>query len=140
MCHGCVREAFIWGRTRGAGVSVYCMSDVVDRVTGLFSSMGHGRVYIKSRRSASYLVSGRTISSRLHSFSQQTCLRFNMKSSVLSLLAVASTASAHYTFPQLVAGGTTTGQWEYVRKVGYHSCLRLELSLLISFTDNKLPI
>ncbi|OAL05952.1 hypothetical protein IQ06DRAFT_313166 [Phaeosphaeriaceae sp. SRC1lsM3a] len=39
-----------------------------------------------------------------------------MKSALVSLLAVASTASAHYTFPQLIAGGKTTGLWEYVRK------------------------
>ncbi|KAF2677927.1 lytic polysaccharide monooxygenase [Lentithecium fluviatile CBS 122367] len=36
--------------------------------------------------------------------------------SFLVLLAAAATASAHYTFPALVAGGTTTGQWQYVRK------------------------
>ena len=36
--------------------------------------------------------------------------------SFLALLTVAATASAHYTFPALVAGGTTTGQWQYVRK------------------------
>ncbi|GAW25493.1 putative glycoside hydrolase family 61 protein [Rosellinia necatrix] len=35
---------------------------------------------------------------------------------ILSLLALASIAQAHYTFPALIAGGTTTGKWEYVRK------------------------
>ncbi|KAF1942204.1 fungal cellulose binding domain-containing protein [Clathrospora elynae] len=39
-----------------------------------------------------------------------------MKYIFLSLLAVASTASAHYTFPELIVGGKTTGQWTYVRK------------------------
>ncbi|KAK3217569.1 hypothetical protein GRF29_1g3433800 [Pseudopithomyces chartarum] len=34
----------------------------------------------------------------------------------LSSLLLAATASAHYTFPALVAGGSATGQWEYVRK------------------------
>ena len=34
----------------------------------------------------------------------------------LSALLLAATASAHYTFPALVAGGSATGQWEYVRK------------------------
>jgi hypothetical protein len=33
---------------------------------------------------------------------------------VASLLA--ATASAHYTFPALIAGGVTTPQWQYVRK------------------------
>ncbi|KAI0390762.1 glycoside hydrolase family 61 protein [Xylariaceae sp. FL0594] len=33
-----------------------------------------------------------------------------------ALLALASVAQGHYTFPALVAGGTTTGKWEYVRK------------------------
>jgi hypothetical protein len=39
-----------------------------------------------------------------------------MKSAVLSLLAIASTASAHYTFPELLVGGKGTGQWTNVRK------------------------
>lgn len=39
-----------------------------------------------------------------------------MKSVFVSLLAVASTASAHYTFPELVVGGQKTGLWSYVRK------------------------
>jgi hypothetical protein len=39
-----------------------------------------------------------------------------MKSAILSLIAVAGTASAHYTFPELIAGGKATGQWAYVRK------------------------
>ena len=40
-----------------------------------------------------------------------------MKCSVLTtLLAVASTASAHYTFPELVVKGQKTGLWQYVRK------------------------
>lgn len=34
----------------------------------------------------------------------------------LSSLLLTATASAHYTFPALVAGGSATGQWEYVRK------------------------
>jgi hypothetical protein len=38
-----------------------------------------------------------------------------MKSSILSLIAVASTASAHYTFPQFIASGKTGGLWESVR-------------------------
>jgi len=62
--------------------------------------------------------------------------------SFLALLTVAATASAHYTFPALVAGGTTTGQWQYVRKTTnyqsngpvtdvcppFHACLSLSLS------------
>ncbi|KAL6702691.1 hypothetical protein ACN47E_001238 [Coniothyrium glycines] len=39
-----------------------------------------------------------------------------MKSILLSLVAIASTASAHYTFPELIASGKSTGQWTYVRK------------------------
>jgi hypothetical protein len=39
-----------------------------------------------------------------------------MKYIFAALLAVASTASAHYTFPELVVGSTKTGQWNYVRK------------------------
>jgi len=39
-----------------------------------------------------------------------------MKSLFVSLLAIASTASAHYTFPELIVGGETTGLWTYVRK------------------------
>ncbi|KAL5383847.1 hypothetical protein DPSP01_005647 [Paraphaeosphaeria sporulosa] len=34
----------------------------------------------------------------------------------LGALILAATASAHYTFPALVAGGSATGQWQYVRK------------------------
>jgi hypothetical protein len=41
---------------------------------------------------------------------------FSRMKSFLALLAAAATASAHYTFPALIAGGTTTGQWQYVRK------------------------
>ncbi|KAF1951729.1 hypothetical protein CC80DRAFT_495886 [Byssothecium circinans] len=37
-----------------------------------------------------------------------------MKFLLASLLA--ATASAHYTFPALIAGGTTTPAWQYVRK------------------------
>ncbi|CAO2657599.1 Nn.00g037250.m01.CDS01 [Neocucurbitaria sp. VM-36] len=39
-----------------------------------------------------------------------------MKSILVALLAVASTASAHYTFPELVVGDKKTGLWSYVRK------------------------
>ena len=39
-----------------------------------------------------------------------------MKSVLIALLAAASTASAHYTFPELTVKGTKTGQWSYVRK------------------------
>jgi hypothetical protein len=39
-----------------------------------------------------------------------------MRSAILSLVALASTASAHYTFPELVVNGKATGQWTYVRK------------------------
>ena len=34
---------------------------------------------------------------------------------IASLLALAGAASAHYTFPALFSGGTTTGDWQYVR-------------------------
>jgi hypothetical protein len=34
----------------------------------------------------------------------------------LSLLALASSAAAHYTFPELVINGRGTGQWTHVRK------------------------
>jgi hypothetical protein len=55
-----------------------------------------------------------------------------MKSAILSLLAVASTASAHYTFPQLIAGGKTTSLWEYVRKTtNYQSNGMLEPYLVL---------
>lgn len=40
-----------------------------------------------------------------------------MKCSIIAtVLAVASTASAHYTFPELVVKGQKTGLWTYVRK------------------------
>jgi hypothetical protein len=39
-----------------------------------------------------------------------------MRSLFLSMLALASAASAHYTFPELVVGGQKTGQWKYVQK------------------------
>ncbi|KAI1160013.1 glycoside hydrolase family 61 protein [Nemania serpens] len=35
---------------------------------------------------------------------------------ITSLLALASIAQAHYTFPALIAGSTSTNKWEYVRK------------------------
>ncbi|KAJ4286236.1 hypothetical protein N0V90_013270 [Kalmusia sp. IMI 367209] len=34
----------------------------------------------------------------------------------LGAFLLAATASAHYTFPALVAGGSATGAWQYVRK------------------------
>lgn len=37
-----------------------------------------------------------------------------MKFLLASLLA--ATATAHYTFPELIAGSTKTGAWQYVRK------------------------
>ncbi|KAH7079233.1 fungal cellulose binding domain-containing protein [Paraphoma chrysanthemicola] len=43
-----------------------------------------------------------------------------MKSALLSLLAIASTASAHYTFPELIVGGQGTGAWKYVRTTANH--------------------
>ncbi|KAF1841781.1 lytic polysaccharide monooxygenase [Cucurbitaria berberidis CBS 394.84] len=39
-----------------------------------------------------------------------------MKSLFVSLLVFASTASAHYTFPELIVGSQKTGLWSYVRK------------------------
>jgi hypothetical protein len=39
-----------------------------------------------------------------------------MKCIIAVLLAVASTASAHYTFPELTVKGQKTGLWTYVRK------------------------
>ena len=36
--------------------------------------------------------------------------------SVAALALLASAASAHYTFPALIANGVTTNDWEYVRK------------------------
>jgi hypothetical protein len=33
----------------------------------------------------------------------------------ITLLALAGAASAHYTFPALIYGGTTTTDWQYVR-------------------------
>ncbi|KAF2632513.1 lytic polysaccharide monooxygenase [Macroventuria anomochaeta] len=39
-----------------------------------------------------------------------------MKSFILSLLALASSSAAHYTFPELVIGGKGTGNWQYVRQ------------------------
>jgi hypothetical protein len=32
-----------------------------------------------------------------------------------TLLALAGAVSAHYTFPALIYGGTTTTDWQYVR-------------------------
>jgi hypothetical protein len=39
-----------------------------------------------------------------------------VKMKFLGALFLAATAQAHYTFPQLVAGGAATGAWQYVRK------------------------
>ncbi|KAL5115959.1 hypothetical protein ACEQ8H_006181 [Pleosporales sp. CAS-2024a] len=39
-----------------------------------------------------------------------------MKAAIFSLVAAASTASAHYTFPALFVGSNVTQAWEYVRK------------------------
>ncbi|KAL2860815.1 lytic polysaccharide monooxygenase auxiliary activity family 9 protein [Aspergillus lucknowensis] len=46
-----------------------------------------------------------------------------MKTSVLlSSASLAATASAHYVFPALIAGGTPTNDWQYVRQwTGYYS-------------------
>ncbi|CAG8978037.1 hypothetical protein HYALB_00000707 [Hymenoscyphus albidus] len=35
---------------------------------------------------------------------------------LISLLTLAASASAHYTFPALIAGGVTTSEWKYVRQ------------------------
>ena len=38
------------------------------------------------------------------------------------LLALASVAQAHYTFPALISGGTATTNWQYVRQwTGYYT-------------------
>lgn len=39
-----------------------------------------------------------------------------MKTSALSLLALAGAAAAHYTLPELIVGGKGTGAWQYVRQ------------------------
>ena len=39
-----------------------------------------------------------------------------MKSVVLSLLALASSGAAHYTFPELLLGGKGNGNWVNVRQ------------------------
>jgi hypothetical protein len=39
-----------------------------------------------------------------------------MKSVVLSLLALASSGAAHYTFPELLVGGKGNGNWVNVRQ------------------------
>jgi hypothetical protein len=41
---------------------------------------------------------------------------FPIKMKFLGALFLATAAQAHYTFPQLVAGGSATGAWQYVRK------------------------
>lgn len=47
----------------------------------------------------------------------QSSLTLAMKTVVLSsLLALASSVSAHYTFPELIVGGKGTGAWKYVRQ------------------------
>jgi hypothetical protein len=43
-------------------------------------------------------------------------IRLDTMKSFLALLAAVATASAHYTFPALIADGKTTDQWQYVRK------------------------
>nr|QDV60872.1 LPMO9H [Malbranchea cinnamomea] len=43
-----------------------------------------------------------------------------MKTLSAGLLALASAASAHYTFPSLIANGVVTGEWEYVRQTENH--------------------
>jgi len=41
---------------------------------------------------------------------------------ITSLLALAAVAQAHYSFPSLVSGGTTTTPWQYVRQwTGYYT-------------------
>ncbi|TVY73193.1 putative endo-beta-1,4-glucanase D [Lachnellula suecica] len=42
--------------------------------------------------------------------------------SLASILALVAAVQAHYTFPSLIAGGTTTTQWQYVRQwTGYQT-------------------
>ena len=65
-----------------------------------------------------------------------------MKYSVAALLAVASTATAHYTLPALTVKGVKTDPWAYVRKTtnyqsnGTTSAIHhlLDLSRTNSFT------
>lgn len=56
------------------------------------------------------------VGSHRDTYSKSRDISFNMKSLILSLVTLASTASAHYTFPELIAGGKGTGQWVNVRK------------------------
>jgi hypothetical protein len=45
-----------------------------------------------------------------------------MKTTTILAVLAASVAEAHYTFPALIAGGTTTTAWQYVRQwTGYYS-------------------
>jgi hypothetical protein len=68
-------------------------------------------VYIEGE-TASYLY--QAIQTSITTVAKQGLIK--MKFALAALLAVASTASAHYTFPELVVGGAKTGQWSYVRK------------------------
>jgi hypothetical protein len=43
------------------------------------------------------------------------CDTVSIMKSIAFLLALAGAASAHYTFPALIYGGTTSADWEYVR-------------------------
>ncbi|OCL09228.1 lytic polysaccharide monooxygenase [Glonium stellatum] len=43
-----------------------------------------------------------------------------MKSSLYIVFSAISAASAHYTFPALIANGATTSQWQYVRMTANH--------------------
>lgn len=65
-----------------------------------------------------------------------------MKSIITALLAVASTASAHYTFPELTVKGEKTGLWTYVRKTAnYQSNGTLTcFPPLLSLTSTKNPL
>lgn len=55
-----------------------------------------------------------------------------MKSLILSLLALASSTTAHYTFPELVVGGKGTGNWQYVRQTANYQSNGKSFSLTLS--------
>jgi hypothetical protein len=52
----------------------------------------------------------------LHAAQNSSQSKVNMKSTLLTLGALATLSSAHYTFPELLVAGKGTGQWNYVRK------------------------
>ncbi|KAI8629822.1 hypothetical protein F5Y19DRAFT_484738 [Xylariaceae sp. FL1651] len=51
---------------------------------------------------------------------------------IAALIALASVAQAHYTFPALIAGRATTKEWEYVRNTTNYESIGPALKLRVT--------